>query len=72
MTWPAHPKICWDKPTEDNCVDFHDETCKGHPGKPCTGGDSEEDNQHHAERMEYYHSLEFKESIDKYIKEVVG
>ncbi|KKM74647.1 hypothetical protein LCGC14_1398230 [marine sediment metagenome] len=38
MTWPAHPEICWGKPSEDNCADFHDETCKGHPGKPCTGG----------------------------------
>ncbi|KKK55929.1 hypothetical protein LCGC14_3069650, partial [marine sediment metagenome] len=24
MTWPAHPEICWDKPTEDNCYEFHD------------------------------------------------
>ena len=60
MTWPAHPDICWDKPTEDNCYEFHDSKCKGHPGKPCTGGDSKEDSDYQEERMKYYGSLSSK------------
>lgn len=35
MTWPAHPKICWDEPSEDNCYEFHDMKCKGYSGKLC-------------------------------------